>query len=145
MKPILDRFAYLLEIIPPKLEILSAEEYSLKPNPDKWSKKEILGHLIDSAAANHHRFIRGQFEKLPEISYDQNRWNKFGYYQDIDAKQLVSFWTFYNKQILEIVSRIPINLLSNEVNTGSYIHNLAFLIEDYVAHIEHHMKQIVEY
>ncbi len=27
---------------------------------DHWSRKEILGHLIDSATNNHQRFVRGQ-------------------------------------------------------------------------------------
>ena len=32
-----------------------------KSSPDDWSPAEVLGHLIDSAANNHQRFVRAQF------------------------------------------------------------------------------------
>lgn len=52
----------------------------LKQLPSKWSKKEILGHLIDRVTNNHQRVVRGQFENNPEISYDQNKWNEFSFH-----------------------------------------------------------------
>ena len=75
---------------------ISEEKMSEKPAPNKWSKKEIIGHLIDSATNNHHRFVRGQFEAIPEIRHNQNGWNKYSFYQQIDSKQIILFWTIYN-------------------------------------------------
>ena len=118
---------------------------SIKKLSSKWSKKEILGHLIDSATNNHHRFIRGQFENNPEISYDQNKWNKFSFYQEMDSQQIINFWTLYNKQLLEIIKRIPIEKLNNQIRIEDKLVTLEFLIVDYVAHLEHHLKQIIEY
>ncbi len=112
---------------------------------DKWSKKEILGHLIDSATNNHHRFVRGQFEEHPEISYDQNNWNKYNYYQQLDIQQLISFWTVYNKQLLAIIREIPTANLIRACMIGSNLVTIEFLINDYVKHLAHHLKQIVEY
>ncbi len=101
--------------------------------------------MIDSATNNHQRFIRGQFENIPEISYDQNKWNEFSFYQAINAQQIISFWTSYNKQLLEIIKKIPNDSLTKEVKIKENILTLKFLITDYVEHLEHHLKQIIKY
>ena len=56
-----------------RLGSISEQEYMRKPNPDKWSKKEILGHLVDSAQNNTRRFIVAQYEENPRIGYDQDK------------------------------------------------------------------------
>ncbi|QZK90087.1 DinB family protein [Flavobacterium sp. CHNK8] len=139
------RLEYLTDIIPSLITEMGEESFSLKISKDKWSKKEIIGHLIDSATNNHQRFVRGQFEITPEIIYNQNKWNEFSFYQQINAEQIISFWTIYNKQLLEIIKRIPIDNLKREIKIGENIFTLKFLIADYVDHLEHHLKQIVEY
>src|SRR4030095_2595683 len=50
----------VVETASQQLRLLQETEVSLKPAPGKWSKKEILGHLIDSATNNHQRFVRTQ-------------------------------------------------------------------------------------
>lgn len=139
------RLEYLIQTIPDLLLEIDERAFSLQPAPNKWSKKQIIGHLIDSATNNHHRFVRGQFEDEPEIRYDQDKWNACGFYQDMDGKQLIAFWTVYNKQLLEIVKRIPESHLSRKVRVGDNLHTLEFLIIDYVRHMEHHLKQVVSY
>ena len=52
--------ASVVDRVLPQLSAISDEAASRKPAPNKWSKKEILGHLIDSAANNHQRFMRLQ-------------------------------------------------------------------------------------
>jgi hypothetical protein len=103
----INKFNFIIDKVPSILTEIGEENLSAKPLPTKWSKKEIIEHLIDSATNNHHRFVFGQFEDKPEIRYDQNKWNEFSFYQQIDSKQIISFWTFYNKQIIEIIKRIP--------------------------------------
>jgi transcriptional regulator len=141
----LNRLEYIITLTPKMLTEISEENMSTKPSPTKWSKKEIIGHLIDSATNNHQRFVRGQFENIPEISYDQNNWNEFSFYNQIESKQIISFWTIYNKQIIEIVKRIPKENLEKQIKIGNNILTLEFLIIDYVEHLEHHLKQIIEY
>jgi hypothetical protein len=53
---------------------IDEKEYLLKPAPEKWSKKEILGHLVDSAQTNIRRFVVAQYEEQPHIVYAQNAW-----------------------------------------------------------------------
>lgn len=77
---------YLCNTVPPLSLKVDDLDFNAKISADKWGKKEILGHLIDSATNNHHRFVRGQFEEHPEISYDQNNWNKYNYYQQLDTQ-----------------------------------------------------------
>ena len=140
------RLQFLCERIPALLSALDEQALSFKPGPEKWSKKEIIGHLIDSATNNHQRFVRGQFEEVPVIHYDQNKWNENSYHQQIDSDQLISFWTIYNKQLVEIMKRIPKNKLNNKINTGEENSlTLEFLIDDYVVHLEHHLRQIIDY
>jgi transcriptional regulator len=141
----LNRLEYIINLTPKMLTEISEENMSTKPSPTKWSKKEIIGHLIDSATNNHQRFVRGQFENIPEISYDQNNWNEFSFYNQIESKQIISFWTIYNKQIIEIIKRIRKENLEKQIKIGNNILTLGFLIIDYVEHLEHHLKQIIEY
>lgn len=140
------RLETILQIIPDLLHNMDESAFSFKPVPDKWSKKEILGHLIDSATNNRQRFIRGQFENVPTIGYDQNQWNKLHHYLEMDTKHLIDFWTLYNKHLLEIMKHIPIENLQKACRSldGKTL-TIQFLMEDYVVHLEHHLHQIVSY
>jgi hypothetical protein len=80
-------------MVPDKIKQVSAADFEHKPHPDKWSKKQILGHLIDSAANNHQRFIRIQYEDVPTVVYDQTQWNKLNHYQELDSRQAIMMWT----------------------------------------------------
>ncbi len=142
-KRAIDRLSNILVNAPKVLTQISEEKMAEKPDTSKWSKKEIMGHLIDSATNNHQRLVRGQFETIPEITYDQNNWNKYNCYQYIDSKQIISFWTIYNKQLIEIVKRIPTDNLERQVKIGDNTLTIACLIIDYVAHVEHHLKQVI--
>jgi hypothetical protein len=141
----ISRLNYIIDKVPSILTEIGEENMSAKPLPTKWSKKEIIGHLIDSATNNHQRFVRGQFETIPEIRYDQNKWNEYNFYQQIDSKQLILFWTIYNKQLIEIINRIPAENLKRQIKVGEDLLTLEFLIADYVEHLEHHLKQVIDY
>jgi len=141
----IQRLEFLCNTIPPLLHTLDETTVSVKPAPAKWSKKEIIGHLIDSATNNHQRFIRGQFEDVPLITYNQDNWNTYSHHQRIKTSQLIAFWEGYNRQLLAIISHIPSEHLSRQVNTGQMAYSLEFLINDYVEHLEHHLQQLVSY
>ena len=82
----IERLEYLCNLIPDLLNKIAEDSFSKKANPDKWSNKEIIGHLIDSAINNHQRWVRAQFEILPNIVYDQNKWNSCNYYQNMASE-----------------------------------------------------------
>jgi hypothetical protein len=140
------RLQTLCDTLPALLDKIEETDFSFKPSPERWSKKEILGHLIDSATNNHHRFVRVQFEHIPVISYDQNNWNKFGNYNNIDSRHLIAFWASYNRHLVELMQSIPRENLSKECNICRESNvSLQWLIDDYIRHLEHHLKQIIEY
>ena len=141
----INRLNYIIGKVPGILAQISEEKMAEKPSPDKWSKKEIVGHLIDSATNNHQRFVRGQFEMIPEISYNQNKWNQYNFYQQISVKQIIAFWTIYNRQLIEIIKRIPPANLKKQIKVGESLLTIEFLITDYVEHLEHHLKQVTDY
>ena len=140
------RLEYLSEIIPTLLNEIAEPAFSLKPAANKWSGKEIIGHLIDSATNNHQRFVRAQFEETPTIIYDQDKWNQCNFYQQIEGQQIIAFWTIYNRQLIELIRHLPEDCLQKECVAGDKkAHTLEFLINDYVEHMEHHLRQVVDY
>ena len=142
----INRLDTLINIIPHLLLNMDESDLTLKTSPEKWSKKEILGHLIDSATNNHQRFIRGQYEDVPTIFYDQNQWNKLSHYHEMSTKQIISFWTMYNKHLLHIIKHIPNDNLQKKCRAfDGNTYTLEFLINDYVVHLEHHLRQVVRY
>ena len=149
----INRIIYLVNEVPAKIINIDAALLSKKPAPDKWSKKEILGHLCDSAVNNLSRFIRAQFEEQPFkiVPYEQNHWVKRNNYQETDINDIIEYWVVLNKRIAFIISNIPeetLGILCNLGNAafreGEIEKNLLWLIEDYVVHMEYHLRQIVE-
>ena len=141
-----ERLSYLCATIPKLLAEIEESKFSLKVSPEKWSKKEIIGHLIDSATNNHHRFVQIQFQDIIIKPYDQNKWNKGNFYQQISGKQIIDFWTIYNQHLIEIIKRIREEDLQKEFTTiDNKSFTLSFLINDYVEHLEHHLRQVVDY
>jgi len=146
MKTIIDELQHIISIYPERFEALPSKELSDKPNPDKWSKKEVLGHLIDSAHNNLRRFIVGQYEDIPHIVYDQDFWVKVNRYQEMKSDELISLWSLLNKRIVEVLQDMPSDNHSRECNTGKeekVLHNLQWLAADYVKHMKHHINQII--
>ena len=124
---------------------MSEAELALKKIPGKWSKKEIVGHLIDSAQNNIQRFVRGQYEDTPKISYAQDDWVRLQDYQRYPKDELIQFWRLINKHLCRtLLSMDPANYEKN-VNTGKSaveLYSLTFLAEDYLVHLRHHLDQI---
>lgn len=138
------RLLHLCDTIPPLLREIDAQEFSAKPHPEKWSKKEIMGHLIDSATNNHQRFIRAQFENIPFIVYNQVEWAEKSYYQQLDSDRIITFWEAYNRHLASILRHIPVEKMMCKVDRGEEEpKTLQFILEDYVSHMEHHLRQIL--
>ncbi len=118
---------------------------STKPAPDKWSKKEIIGHLIDSASNNHQRFVRAPRESVFVFpAYAQDYWIDRQSYNDWLWPDLLQLWRLYNFHIAHVCRRIPEENLNMECRIGSYEPaSLGFLVDDYLAHQKHHLKAVL--
>jgi len=124
----------------PKLKLLIEEDSSLKPLPNKWSKKEIIGHLIDSAQNNVRRFIVAQYEQNPVITYRQDDWVSINNYQTWLVEDLIQLWYLLNKQISSILNNSPGEVLQRTCQTES-LHSIEWLANDYIKHLKHHLHQ----
>lgn len=139
------RLEKILNEIPAKLLPLTEEKVSFKPSSGKWSKKEILGHLLDSAANNHQRFVRMQIENDQSLlKYKQDEWVRVQKYQQCNWLDLVKFWMIYNMHILYILKNVDESRVQNAAIDGDKKPTLQFLIDDYVDHLEHHLKELLK-
>jgi hypothetical protein len=141
METIIARFAAMLNVWPNVLRQIPLPAWERRTTADKWSKKEILGHLIDSAANNHQRFVRLQYEKAVSISYDQDQWVAISLYSEAPLEDLIMLWESYNRHLLHII-RATVAQGYLEALPPDVRKRLEFFIEDYIRHLEHHLKQI---
>jgi hypothetical protein len=128
------------------LEEITETAAARKPSAAQWSKKEELGHLIDSAANNHVRFVRAALEPdFRGLGYAQDDWVRLHGYQEMRWLELLDFWQRYNGLLGHLVRRIPESRLEALCTVGeSPPVTLRFLIEDYVLHMRHHLDHILE-
>ena len=125
---------------------LRDEAISHRPSPDRWTIKEVIGHLIDSASNNHQRFVRAQFLKeLVFPKYEQNQWIQCQYYNEVPWTELLAFWRAYNHHLAHVMRKVPAAALGVRCVIGTYEPmTLGFLMEDYVVHLKHHLEKIRE-
>ena len=145
MREIIKRLDYLSQAVPIRVKQFSEQEFSAK-FLNHWSRKEILGHLCDSATNNHHRFINIQFESQPFVvpPYNQNNWVLIQDYQGIPTCEIVELWTTLNRQIVRVISKISEEKLLYLCDIGdNKTITLGELIHDYLRHIDHHLRQIL--
>jgi len=125
---------------------MKSDEVSLRRRPDGWSKKEILGHLIDSAANNHQRFVRASYHAAASFpTYDQNAWVRIQQYQASEWVGLVTLWSAFNRHLSDVIDRIPEEAKSSPCNVGKAEPvTLGFVVTDYLRHLQHHVSQILD-
>jgi hypothetical protein len=122
---------------------VSEDKLSFKPGPGKWSKKEIIGHLIDSAQNNIRRFIVAQYEDIPYIVYDQDKWVAISDYQQYDTSRLILLWELINRHIVMILDNTPTDISQRNCQTQD-LHTIEWLARDYIKHLLHHLHQVLE-
>ena len=138
-------FEELLKTVPQRLVDVADAAAAHKPAPNRWSKKEILGHLIDSAANNHQRFVRAQSAPRLEFpTYEQEFWVATQSYATEPWPDLVNLWLLLNRHLLHVVKAMPPEVLSHEfVIGGRPAVTLEALIADYLRHMDNHLAQLL--
>jgi DinB superfamily len=127
----------------PSLKLLDESRFAYKPSPSKWSKKEVIGHLVDSAQCNIRRFIMSQYEETPRIIYDQDRSVTISGYQHWNSNDLVDLWRLLNLQIGGILRNTSIETAQRQCMTEA-LHTIEWLAIDYIKHLKHHLHQVLE-
>jgi hypothetical protein len=138
------RLEAIVEQHAPALYALPEDKMTHKPSPSKWSKKEIMGHLVDSAQNNLRRFIVAQYEENPAISYNQDKWVAISNYQYYKTADLIQHWELLNKHISAVLKNTSPEMAQRSCMTDS-LHTIEWLAQDYVKHLEHHLHQVLEH
>ncbi len=115
------------------------------PDRGGWSKKEELGHLIDSATNNRVRFITAALAgEYSGPSYDGPGWVQMGGYAVMPWSELIETWTRLNRTLAATIGRIPEERLSVRCRVGEHWSgSLEALIVDYIGHMQHHLDHIL--
>jgi len=119
--------------------------WNIRSRPDKWSKNELLGHLIDSANNNIQRFVRGTYEEKFKVIYHQDDWVNIQHYNEASSKDLIQLWHLLNLQIIRILKHYPPERKEILCDTGKQeitFLTMDFLATDYISHLEYHLKQL---
>jgi DinB superfamily len=154
-KAFLDDFRNTIVSATARLRSIPETQSDRKNSSDDWSAKETIGHLIDSAANNHQRFVRAQFtDDLVFPGYEQDQWVSSQKYGDELWLDVIQLWSSYNLHLVHVASAIPEDVLTkprlrhtldqiafNLVDKNDPA-TLEYLIRDYLDHLRHHLNQI---
>ena len=104
---LISQLRQLLDRVPPALRSISDEQAASGSGPDKWSAKQELGHLLDSAIVNHYRWVRVLSEENPTLpGYDGPNWVSLHNYQQRDWADLIDTWQRLNEHMLMLAEGI---------------------------------------
>lgn len=153
----LNDFRQTLEVSSARLLEIPETQSQISRREGQWSPKQIVGHLIDSAANNHQRFVRAQLSNdLVHEGYQQDEWVKVQRYDEAPWSQLVQLWKLYNLHLAHVMAAIPEPELTrarrkhslDEIAWQTVDKNapatLDYLVRDYVAHLKSHLSQIFD-
>jgi DinB superfamily len=156
MRDVVEDFERTVEEGARRLLLLGEEGSGRRPEGGGWTAKETVGHLIDSAANNHQRFVRAQYRAdLVCEGYEQDEWVAAQHYTEAPWARLVELWRLYNLHLAHVVGRAP----EGELRRPRHPHSLdriafrplearapatlEYLIRDYVEHLKHHLSQLI--
>ena len=155
MQDLIKDFRQTIESAEPQLLAVSEPQSEARPGPGEWSAKEVLGHLIDSAANNHRRFVEAQAkDDLVFPSYDQLHWVTAQQYQQAVWIDLIALWKAYNIHLSHVIASIPQDVLTQPRTENSFERiarqaasegkpvTLEHLIRDYYEHMKMHLGQL---
>jgi len=153
--PCATRLREVIAASEPRLRAISTEASARRPAPGKWSPREIIGHLIDSASNNHQRFVRARWQDdLVFPGYAQDDWVALQRYQDAPWEELLDLWASFNRQIARLMAAVPedarlrprpkhnLHEIAWQTVPRDRPATLDYFMTDYVGHLEHHLRQI---
>ncbi len=150
------RLARAVASAEPRLRRIPNAGAGVRPAPGKWSPREVIGHLVDSASNNHQRFVRATWQpNLVFTGYTQDGWVELQRYQEGDWSDLVTLWASFNRHLARVMTAVPEEVrlrVHTEHNLPDVAFRapaspeqatLAYFMADYVDHLEHHLRQVL--
>ncbi|HEV9037443.1 MAG TPA: DinB family protein [Puia sp.] len=144
MQSTIEHLEKIIRVYLRRMETLSDEAFEFRPRPDKWSRKEILGHLVDSAQNNIRRFIVAQYEDTPNIFYAQDEWVKCSGYREYPVKDLIALWSSLNQHLVIVLKQMGPDAAERLCSMGGAPQTLKWVAADYCNHLLHHLHQILD-
>jgi len=154
--PCVTRLLAVIAAAEPRLTALPDAATTVRPAPGKWSPREVIGHLVDSASTNHQRFVRARWkDDLIFDPYEQEGWVEAGDYQHAPWLDLVGLFAAFNRQLARVMATTPgevrmrehtrhnLDRLAWRTVPASRPATLDYFMNDYVGHLEHHLKQVL--
>jgi hypothetical protein len=146
----------IVDTVAPRMLDIGDERSARRPAPGKWSPREIVGHLVDSASNNHQRFVRAQSQAdLVFLGYEQDAWVAAQRYQEAPWRELVTLWAHFNRHLARVMAAVPPDV-RDRPHRRHNLHQMAFrpvpehepatldyFMRDYVEHLKHHVRQIL--
>jgi len=144
MNDIANELVQVVDQAAEKLCVVSEMEAGKSYRDGGWSRKELLGHLIDSASNNHQRFVRAQQVSFLEFpKYEQESWVSLQNYRHAPWPEIVDFWRLYNHHLARVIRTVSADKLQVSCKVGpSEPMALGDLIKDYLRHLKHHLSQL---
>ena len=144
MKELSEKLLDVVEAAVPRLREIREMESAKTVLPGGWSRKQVIGHLIDSASNNHQRFVRAALQtSLDSPGYDQEGSVRVQAVQEADWLLLVELWAAYNRYLAHVIAHLPASKLETTCRIGSgEAVTLRFVATDYLRHLVHHLSQI---
>ena len=140
----------------PHLRAITDADSARRPAPGKWSPREIIGHLIDSASNNHQRFVRTALQdEMIFAGYDQEAWVDLQRYQDTAWAELLTLWSAFNSHLATVMAAVPtearmrvrarhnLDEIASHPPPRAELATLDYFMNDYVAHLEQHLRQLL--
>src|SRR5689334_22217076 len=107
MSAAIERLRFAVGTLPGVLAGFSEAEGEQRPSPERWTRKEVVGHLIEKASNNHQRFVRGQLAPGQDFpGYEQGQWVRIQGYRSARWPDLIDLWRAYNTHLLHVVERM---------------------------------------
>jgi DinB superfamily len=146
----------VIDTATPELLAVGHDASGRAPSPGKWCARQVIGHLIDSACNNHGRFVRAQFtDDLVFPGYDQEAWVTAQDYVSGNWADLIALWRGYNLHLTRIIAAIPETDMIRQRSRHN-LHEIGWrpvaqdtpatledMVRDYIAHLEHHLTQVL--
>ena len=144
MSDLSEKLLLIIAQAEPKLRRIDAGESAQPILSGGWSRRQVLGHLIDSASNNHQRFVRAALQPSLEFPrYDQEGCVRVQAPQEADWPLLISLWANYNRYLAHIIAHLPASKMETvcRIGDGKPV-PLQFVMSEYITHLLHHLGQI---
>ena len=150
------RLRAVVDASEPLLRAISSAASARRPSPGKWSPREVIGHLVDSASNNHQRFVRAASQDdLVFPGYAQDEWVELQRYASAPWSELLDLWAAFNRQLARVMAAIPEDVRHRQHARHNLDEiawrtvprrtpaTLDYFMADYVGHLEHHLRQVL--